>query len=439
MKKPEHPPKFADVFNDPDGYFKIIRAVQSPTHKGRYLHWDEVRRRRPPTGLTSEEWWFGLKGNRSTQYKSIPLTDVGGKPFVFAVPEEAQALLHEVTQRASGSMGAWDQITNPETRNRYLIRNLMEEGITSSLIEGAATTREAAREMLRSKRAPRDESEQMVLNNYTAMQHIISLEGAPLTPEMVLELHEIITRNTLKDPSGAGRLRRADEAIDVADMYGHVLHDPPPAEQLAGRLEAMCAFANGKSPKGFVHPVLRSIILHFWLAYDHPFKDGNGRAARALFYWSMLSQNYWLCQFISISRIIYQAPTRYARAFLFTESDDNDLTYFAMHQLDVISKALDALHEYIEQKLNERRRIESRLRLSSELNDRQLDLIGHALRHPNAQYGIRQYQTDNSVVYQTARTDLLDLVDKGLLRKTKHGRTHRFHPSPNLDRRLRRL
>ncbi|MBD3393724.1 MAG: hypothetical protein GF418_16430 [Chitinivibrionales bacterium] len=49
-------------------------------------------------------------------------------------------------------------------------------------------------------------------------------------------------------------------------------------------MEAGCDFANGKTPAFFIHPVLRAVTLHFWLAYNHPFADGNGRCARALFY-----------------------------------------------------------------------------------------------------------------------------------------------------------
>ena len=66
---------------------------------------------------------------------------------------------------------------------------------------------------------------------------------------------------------------------------------------------------------GFLHPVIRSILLHFWVAYDHPFVDGNGRNARALFYWSMLRHGFWLAEFFSISHEILKAPRKYYRAF----------------------------------------------------------------------------------------------------------------------------
>ena len=125
---------------------------------------------------------------------------------------------------------------------------------------------------------------------------------------------------------------------------------PPLASELDERLDLMCQFANGKVPDHFIHPVIRSVILHFWLAYDHPFVDGNGRTARALFYWSMLRSGFWLFEFISISRILVKAPIKYARAFLYTETDSNDLTYFILHQVQVIKQAIAELHSYIARK-----------------------------------------------------------------------------------------
>jgi Fic family protein len=94
-----------------------------------------------------------------------------------------------------------------------------------------------------------------------------------------------------------------------------------------------------------VHPVVRAILIHFMLGYDHPFYDGNGRTARALFYWSLARSGYWLMEYVSISRLLRQAPAQYARAYRHTETDDNDTTYFIVHQLEVIQQAIAALHE----------------------------------------------------------------------------------------------
>src|SRR5205807_4829119 len=155
---------------------------------------------------------------------------------------------------------------------------------------------------------------------------------------------------TLDDPSAAGRFRKPAEKIFLGTADGEVFHDPPHSEELPKRLRLMCDFANEETPDYFIHPVIRAIILHFWLAYDHPFVDGNGRTARALFYWSMLRSRYWLFEFISISNILRKAPIKYGRSFLYTETDDNDLTYFIVAQTKVIRRAIDELHAYIDRK-----------------------------------------------------------------------------------------
>ena len=157
----------------------------------------------------------------------------------------------------------------------------MEEAITSSQLEGAATTREVAKDLIRTGRKPRDNSEQMILNNFRTMQKIREWKDLPLTPELVFDIHRLVTDNTMEDPTAAGRLRREDEKRVVADDTGEVYHDPPDARELPARLEAMCAFANGATPDNFIHPAVRAVLLHFWLAYDHPFVDGNKRIAFA--------------------------------------------------------------------------------------------------------------------------------------------------------------
>jgi Fic family protein len=293
--------------------------------------------------------------------------------------------------------------------------------------------------MIRSGRKPRDRSEQMILNNYCAMQNVREAAKGELTPDLVLRLHRIVTDGTLDDPDSAGRLRRDGEAVHVVDQYNEVLHTPPPAGQLEGRLRAMCDFANGKTPSHFIHPVVRAIALHFWLAYDHPFVDGNGRTARALFYWSMLSQGYWLCEFIAISPFLKNAPARYGRAFLYSETDENDMTYFALYHLELIRRAIEELHRYLARKAGELRRTESILRQSAHFNHRQLALLSHALRHSDARYSMRSHMTSHAVVYQTARTDLFDLADRGLLLRRKIGRTYYFSVPSDLEERLRDL
>jgi Fic family protein len=93
--------------------------------------------------------------------------------------------------------------------------------------------------------------------------------------------------------------------------------------------------------------------VHFSLAYDHPFVDGNGRTARALFYWVVLKNNYWLFQYITLSTYIKKAPRQYGESFLMVESDGFDLTYFINSQLKFINQAIKGLFDYVDKKQNE--------------------------------------------------------------------------------------
>ena len=439
LHKPEVPPPFVDLLRKLNSQVERILATAPDSRSMRdYLHWDKLRHLTPPAGLTAEEWWLGVKLQRFGQYRPVALEDNRGQAFRFLVPDMVQERLHEIDCLAGGSLRMPEPVTNPQTRDQYLIRSLMEEAITSSQLEGAVTTREVAKEMIRTGRPARDKSERMILNNYLTMKRIVEIKDQEMTPELVLDLHRRVTEDTLDDPGMSGRFRRPDQQIVVDDLEGEVYHVPPPAEQLAERCRILCDFANGKTPGFFIHPVVRAILLHFWLAYDHPFVDGNGRTARALFYWAMLHGGFWLFEFISISAILRKAPAKYARSFLYTETDDNDLTYFIVYQAGVIQRAIEELHGYIGRKTEEVRESEARLRALRMFNHRQTDLLRHALKHPHQEYEVLSHQQSHGTAYETARMDLLQLHDKGLLDLRKRGKTMVFSPVPDLAARLRK-
>ncbi len=447
MKAPQKPRTLPKLLDAHSGRLpEIIGAGLSAVVKGKYVHWDKLRHLDPPTNLDHDEWWLGIKLARSQLLRDTPLTDASGIPFRYAMPDCVLEMLHQIDSRARGSIELPEQVTNRETRDRYIVRSLMEEAITSSQLEGASTTLQIAADMIRSGRKPKDISEQMIVNNYRAIQSICDLKGEALTPEKVLELHRTLTVKSLRDPTTAGRLQQPGEKrVHVADNTTQaILYSPPPAEQLPERLEKMCAFANrvgnGSGEQGFMHPIIRAIILHFWLAYDHPFVDGNGRTARALFYWSMLSQEYWLFEYVSISRILKNAPAKYGKSYLLTETDDNDMTYFIICQLEVMLRAIADLDTYLQRKIKQVREIEARLKHASRFNPRQLALLSHATRHPGAEYTVASHQNSHNIAYATARSDLLQLLENNLLQVYRIGKKKQVFVAPeNIQDRLREV
>lgn len=435
VKVPMSPPSTEDVLGnlDLEGFERIFSSGVKASQNGQYRHWDEVRHREPPDGLSMEEWWAAIKFSRQREFHALPLADSHGRPFQYMMPDKAWERVHKIDQRLGGRITLSEKVANPATQERYLVHSLIEEAITSSQLEGASTSRPVAKEMIRTGRPPRDTSERMILNNYHAMNFVRKNRRQRLTPKFVREVHRLVTDRTLEDPGEAGRLQRPeDDRVKVYEpKTGDLLHTPPPAGQLSDRLEKLCAFANGQEIDTFMHPVARAIVVHFWLAYDHPFSDGNGRTARALFYWSMLSQGYWLAEYLSISTILHQARAQYDRAFLHTETDDLDVTYFIMHQLQVVMKAINDLEGYLTRKMAEVKRTEKLIK-DSDLNHRQIALLSHALRHPDQVYTVKSHQKSNNIALETSRLDLTDLEEKGLLTRHRMGKAHGFTPKPDL-------
>jgi Fic family protein len=421
-----------------------ITAMTAPSEvlaRDRYLHWDKLRHLEPPAGLDSEQWWLKTKLARGDELRQLPLTDQGGNAFGYTLPDIVLRHLHRIDQRCAGEVAMDEVVTSErEAGNRFLVNSLMEEAIRSSQLEGATTSRVVAKELLRSGREPKDRSERMIANNYRALQFMREEMGDGLTLDSILELHRIVTEGTLDDPGAAGRLQRPDEPR-VAVFEGEKrVHVPPPAEQLPERLRLLCAFANEGGEGGpFVHPVVRAVVLHFWLAYDHPFADGNGRTARILFFWAMHRAGYWLTEYLPISRLIRNAPAKYGRAFLETETDGGDTTYFLLHQLSLIERSIEDLHLYLQRKIAEQRDVKRVLDAVEGLNGRQLVLLTHAVKHPDHAYTFGGHARSHRVTHETARADLGGLAERGLLARHRRGRAYVFEPSPDLPQRLKDL
>ncbi|MBI4825220.1 MAG: Fic family protein [Nitrospirae bacterium] len=438
MKIPEKAPDWKEILKESlktDLAIKTIDLIRKANSE--YFYWGDFKYQPMPDGVTPESAWAVLKTSRLFQTKYISLADPKGRPFGYWMPDGIHKEIHFIDQKAGGSIMVDDPSVPSDEKRRYMIRSLVDEAISSSQIEGAATTRVVAKEMLRTGRKPLDRSEQMIYNNYQSMQMIKKHLREPLSIELIHKIHASMTVNTLEDPSWAGRFRTpADEEIHVYDSDGQILHVPPKAADVLASMEHLCAFANSDREDEFANPIIKGILIHFWLAYVHPFMDGNGRTARALFYWYMLKHDYWLFEYMSVSTAILSARAQYYRAFLYSEMDDNDATYFIVYNLKAIHKALETLNAYIERKQKEKK---NAYRFTIEypaLNLRQRALLASALEKPQEIYTIETHSNIHGVTYQTARTDLLGLKDMGLLQMRKAGKKFIFAPDADIAKKL---
>jgi Fic family protein len=296
----------------------------------------------------------------------------------------------------------------------YLSSSLMEEAIYSSKMEGASTTRIAAKDMLRKKKSPQNKSQQMIVNNYNTIQYIVEHKEQPLTEELLLTVHRLMTEKTLDNPEDAGRFRTNDKVV-VADMVeGDIIYTPPSFQEIPEFVESLCNFFNNDNQRTFIHPIIRGIIVHFMLAFMHPFVDGNGRTARALFYWYMLKEGYKLTEYMSISRVIAKSKANYEKAFRYVENDGNDMGYFVAYNLGALEKSFQQLRDYIQRKQREKRAASSFM-MAGNINQRQALILQRLKEEPDTIFTVKDVQEQFSVSSMTARKDLADLVQQGYM------------------------
>ena len=432
-------PKWWEVIKQNPGVLPKL-AADANVHKAvslaneRYLHWERFRYYQMPAGFSAPEVWAYLKLQRTMSLKPSPITDKKGVPFRYWLPDCLLKSLNEIDRWSGEVIGTTHSGSLPG-KSEYVISSLMEEAIASSQLEGAATTRTVAKAMLRTGRKPADIHERMILNNWLMMRHLLDHRKRELTPDSLVEMHRIITQGTLDNPEDAGRIRNRD---DVNVYYeNEIIHTPPSFKQLPERLEQLCKFASSDDDSPWIPPVLKAIMLHFWLAYDHPFVDGNGRTARTVFYWYLLSRRYWIFEYLAISRYIIRAPAQYARAYLYSEKDENDFTYFLVYNLRAIGLAFRDLQEYLARKQRELKIANEFLRGYRGLNYRQKNLIYNALQNPDHVYTIQTHKNTHGIAYDTARADLMGLHQKKFFRMEKQGKGYIFIPATEIIKRLR--
>lgn len=375
-----------------------------------YLYWDKIKYM-PPSGVKPEVLWHAVKLRRSVNVAYIKF---GKYLFHFTITGKMQALLHEFDMNFGGNLGT-KSIIPANDSNQYLISSIMEEAIASSQMEGASTTRKVAKDMLRKQTKPINKSQQMILNNYSTIRYLVDHKDEVFSVEALKSIHRSISSKTLDDPNDEGRIRTDNNIYVMNDVTGEIAHTPPDASELNELLAGLCKFANTDNKDPFVHPIVKGIIIHFMLAYFHPFVDGNGRTSRSFVYWYLLKKGYWLTEYLSISRVIYKSKAQYEKSFLYTEKDDLDLSYFINYNLVSMKKAYEDLKAYLQKKIKEQEDFYT-FRGFSNINERQAQIIKILKDKPTSFFTTKELTIRFNISPKTARTDLQHLVALGLMK-----------------------
>lgn len=403
----EQPPKYKQDDNTISLMVKlqldgILKNIQDD-----YLYWDKIKYK--SKDIKPEDLWNAVKLHRLINSNNIKF---GKYRFQYMITDYMQRALHLFDMHIGGTLGSNIGIAETD-KTKFIISSIMEEAISSSQMEGANTTRKKAKEMIQQEQKPKNKSEQMIMNNFITMKHIVQHKDEDITPEKILYIHKLISNKTLDDFNDEGQFRDNDDIHVVNYIVNEIVHTPPSKDELNDLTKDLCEFFNNES-NNFIHPIIKGCIIHFMVGWIHPFTDGNGRTARAIFYWYMLKKGYWLTEYLSISRIIKDTKNQYERSYLYSEIDENDLSYFLTYHIKTMEKAYDALKLYINRKQKEVFQAAKFMKIAF-VNERMAQILKIVNDDSDRILNIKEIEKRFNISNFTARSDLRTLVSLGFL------------------------
>lgn len=378
-----------------------------------------IYRQKMPVGAL--KMWEEISRRRKKESILLDLKDQAGNQLWFVLIPHIEVLLDKIEYGVSNDIQ--DIIARTTNWDEKVQELLIDEAFNSSVIEGAVSTRKRTAEMLKKKQEPRDHSERMIYNNYEAMIFILDHLDDPLTEDVFVQLHKIITEGTLEEEDITVKYR--DDDVEVKDMsINKVIYHAPKSTDVQWMIDDLFKFINSDTPN--IHPIIKACIIHFYIVYIHPFFDGNGRTARAFTVMYLLSKNYNFFKYLSISTAINKKKSQYYKAIEDCEKNPTDVTYFLINQLLLMYERLTELLQDLQVEigkvlidgwLNEKGLI---------LSKRQMKEIMSFSKKEKNLVTIEEYQKKHRVAYETARTDLSELDALGIFSKVKVSRKFVF-------------
>lgn len=240
---------------------------------------------------------------KSSFYEKLPLNDFDGKNLVYltsctGVNLEAVKLLFT----AQNSV--------------YAANAVEEEIVATSAIESIDFDRSSVRSIMLGN-APKDNQENRIYGLKLGFE-FISDRHNHITEENIHKLYMMAIGNFLE---GDNRLRDGEfyRHDDVYVVGGDgVVHRGIDSGKLPGYMKQFVDFANADDG---INDLLKAAMLHFDIAYLHPFFDGNGRMARLLHMWFLIQKGYGSTLFVPMSSYIEKSGGKYYDAYTLVENN----------------------------------------------------------------------------------------------------------------------
>ena len=337
-------------------------------------------------------------------YRSLPLYDFHGNPVVYL--ENAAQL----------RLSAAKILLTPQNSAQLYGTQAMEREILSTFtIEQIDTSRSSVRRIL-SGYAPTNEREQRIYGMKRGLEFIADPSNK-INEETIYQLYQMVIGAFLpeEDQLLPGQRYRHDHVYIVGDKLEHT---GLPWNKLTGYMEQLVAFIQQDSS---INDLWKAALIHFYLAYLHPYFDGNGRMARLLHLWYLVQQGYSSALFVPLSEYIERSRKKYYDAFSLVEQNAR-----ISGVLDVTPFLL-----YFTEEVYHKLRSEQPDRVTTDtfrqaLQNGKITEKEHALwqfvltAYADQPFSTKQLEKDfGNAAYATIRGFVLKFTELGLLRATK--------------------
>lgn len=372
----------------------------------RYLALDEIKHRLKQQGIKESDWPAISKEIIATRKTgAVTLFFKSIEPKFWFYP--ADVIHKKIDEIEKLGKSLYEQINKNITfKNDFLLDSSIEEAITSAIYEGAHSTRAQAEQLIASGDRPKSKDEWMLINNLQAMKWVKENQSAPLTRDAILRIHKIVTENTLEgdDANFQGKFRNDTVFVGSHEGIKHA--------KIEQAIDEMIQLTTN-NPRYF-HPLLKGILVHYFMGYIHPFFDGNGRAARTLFYFKSIRNQLDYVELLSVSAYLRSHGKQYEKSFEKVKDNEYDLTYFIDFCLDSMSSAL----KEVSRKVNYLLRMMD-LKDEFGLSQTQVGLMQRMALHKFRTIDIEEYAQQISKSREFARQELKHLLDLDLVSEIK--------------------
>ncbi len=235
-------------------------------------------------------------------YKTLPLSDFEGNDIVFIENHTT------VNQRAV-------KLLLQARNNHYGIKSAEDEIVATSAIESIDFSRDSVRRILKGM-APNDEQENRILGVKHGLEFIADTNNK-ITEENIYKLYMMTVGDFLSDDDklSDGNLYRHDTVYIVSDRVEHSGLNYKKVPQF---MKSLVAFINADDD---TNDLIKAAIIHFYIAFVHPYFDGNGRIARLVHLWFLVQKGYQSALFIPFSSKIEKSRKAYYDAYTAIEEN----------------------------------------------------------------------------------------------------------------------